>query len=131
MTLTTRAIMRGLSAAIVAGLAVSIWTSLGHAQAPQTYKFGLAMPLSGSQALYGSDQVKAAQWAVDDINAKGGVNGKKIEMIVLDTQADPQVAINAVNRLVSVEKVPVFITAWSSVVRAVAPIANDRHRQAR
>ena len=83
------------------------------------------MPLSGSQALYGSDQVKAAQWAVDDINAKGGVNGKKIEMIVLDTQADPQVAINAVNRLVSVEKVPVFITAWSSVVRAVAPIAND------
>ena len=60
MTLTTRAIMRALSAAIMAGLAVSIWTSLGHAQAPQTYKFGLAMPLSGSQALYGSDQVKAA-----------------------------------------------------------------------
>ncbi len=59
------------------------------------------------------------------INAKGGVNGKKLEMIVLDTQADPQVGINAVNRLVSVEKVPVFITAWSSVVRAVAPIAND------
>ena len=125
MTLTTRAIMRRLSVAIMAGLAVSVWTSLGHAQAPQTYKFGLAMPLSGSQALYGSDQVKAAQWAVDAINAKGGVNGKKIEMIVLDTQADPQVAINAVNRLVSVEKVPVFITAWSSVVRAVAPIAND------
>ena len=83
------------------------------------------MPLSGSQALYGSDQVKAAQWAVEDINAKGGINGKKLEMIMLDTQADPQVGINAVNRLVSVEKVPVFITAWSSVVRAVAPIAND------
>src|SRR5678815_1019348 len=95
------------------------------AQAPSTYKFGLAMPLSGSQALYGTDQVKAAQWAVDAINAKGGINGKKLEMITLDTQADPQVGINAVNRLVSVDKVPVFITAWSSVVRAVAPIAND------
>ena len=69
--------------------------------------------------------MKAAQWAVDAINAKGGINGKKLEMITLDTQADPQVGINAVNRLVSVEKVPVFITAWSSVVRAVAPIAND------
>jgi len=126
MTLTTRPTTRRGSVAIMAGLAVSVfWPSLSHAQTPQTYKFGLAMPLSGSQALYGSDQVKAAQWAVDDINAKGGVNGKKIEMIVLDTQADPQVAINAVNRLVSVEKVPVFITAWSSVVRAVAPIAND------
>ena len=96
-----------------------------HAQAPQSYKFGLAMPLSGSQALYGSDQVKAAQWAVDAINAKGGVNGKKLEMITLDTQADAQVGINAVTRLASVEKVPVFVTAWSSVVRATAPIAND------
>lgn len=109
-------------------LALSAATGLSHvaqAQAPQTYKFGLAMPLSGSQALYGSDQVKAAQWAVEAINATGGVNGKKLEMITLDTQADPQVGINAANRLVSVEKVPVFVTAWSSVVRAVAPIAND------
>jgi branched-chain amino acid transport system substrate-binding protein len=46
-------------------------------------------------------------------------------MIVLDTQADPQLGIQMTNRLVSVEKVPVFITAWSSVVKAVAPIAND------
>src|SRR6476661_6477075 len=114
------------TALLAGGAAMLLMTlSLSQAQAPQTYKFGLAMPLSGSQALYGSDQVKAAQWAVDAINAGGGVNGKKLEMIVLDTQADPQVAINAVNRLVSVEKVPVFITAWSSVVRAVAPIAND------
>src|SRR6476620_1315595 len=113
--------------ALLAGGAAMLLMTLTPtlAQTPATYKFGLAMPLSGSQALYGADQVKAAQWAVDAINAKGGVNGKKLEMITLDTQADPQVGINAVNRLVSVEKVPVFITAWSSVVRAVAPIAND------
>jgi branched-chain amino acid transport system substrate-binding protein len=104
---------------------LAVLSGSAFAQAPASYKFGLAMPLSGSQALYGSDQVKAAQWAVDDINAKGGINGKKFEMITLDTQADPQVGINAVTRMVSVEKVPVFITAWSSVVRAVAPIAND------
>jgi branched-chain amino acid transport system substrate-binding protein len=46
-------------------------------------------------------------------------------MIVLDTQADPQLGIQMVNRLASVEKVPVFVTAWSGVVKAVAPIAND------
>jgi branched-chain amino acid transport system substrate-binding protein len=90
----------------------------------QTLKFGLAMPMTGSQSAYGKDQVAAAQWAVDDINAKGGVQGRKLEMVVLDTQADPQVGINAVNRLISVEKVPAFITAWSAVVKAVAPIAN-------
>ena len=83
------------------------------------------MPLTGSQALYGQDQVKAAEWAVAEINKAGGINGKKLEMIVLDTQADPQLGIQMVNRLVSVEKVPVFVTAWSAVVKAVAPIAND------
>src|SRR4029450_3653156 len=115
-------------ATLLAGGAAVLFVTLAGAapaQAPATYKFGLAMPLSGSQALYGTDQVKAAEAAVAPLNATGGINGKKLEMIPLDTQADPQVGINAVNRLVSVEKVPVFITAWSSVVRAVAPIAND------
>jgi len=126
MTLRKKCINRRTTIlAAGAGLLLVALSGSVQAQAPTTYKFGLAMPLSGSQALYGADQVKAAQWAVDAINAKGGINGKKLEMITLDTQADPQVGINAVNRLVSVEKVPVFITAWSSVVRAVAPIAND------
>jgi branched-chain amino acid transport system substrate-binding protein len=121
LTLTRRQAAQAI-AALAAGVMIA---GPALAQAPASYKFGLAMPLSGSQALYGSDQVKAAQWAVEAINAKGGINGKKLEMIALDTQADPQVGINAVTRLVSVERVPVFITAWSSVVRAVAPIAND------
>jgi branched-chain amino acid transport system substrate-binding protein len=102
-------------------------TTSGLALAQQAaFKFGLAMPLTGGQALYGNDQVKAAQWAVEEINKAGGINGKKLEMIVLDTQADPQVGIQAVNRLINVDKTPVFITAWSGVVKAVAPIANDK-----
>jgi branched-chain amino acid transport system substrate-binding protein len=97
-----------------------------HAQAPtkEPLKFGLAMPLTGSQALFGADQVKAAQWAVQDINAKGGIDGHPLEMVLLDTQADPRLGINAVNRLINVDKVPVFATAWSAVVKAVAPVAN-------
>ena len=111
--------------AFVVGAAIIGAASVTSANAQDTLRFGLAMPLSGSQALYGQDQVKAAQWGVAEINAKGGMNGKKLEMIILDTRADAQAGIEAVNRLVSVEKVPVFITAWSSVVKAVAPVAND------
>jgi len=121
MKLSNRRRMFALSALIICG---ALSTNAALAQGKETLKFGLAMPLSGSQALYGADQVKAAQWAVADINAKGGVNGKQLEMIVLDTQADPQMGINAVKRLTSVDNVPVFITAWSAVVKAVAPIAN-------
>src|SRR5689334_25313703 len=112
-----------LSAAAV-GLAAAL-AMANPAAAQDAFKFGLAMPLTGSQALYGQDQVKAAEWAVAEINKAGGVNGKKLDMIVLDTQADPQLGIQMVNRLVSVEKVPAFVTAWSGVVKAVAPIAND------
>jgi branched-chain amino acid transport system substrate-binding protein len=121
MKLSNRRRMLALSALIMSG---ALSTNVALAQGKEALKFGLAMPLSGSQALYGADQVKAAQWAVADINAKGGVNGKQLEMIVVDTQADPQLGINAVKRLTSVDNVPVFITAWSSVVKAVAPIAN-------
>jgi branched-chain amino acid transport system substrate-binding protein len=115
-----RALMRGLAVAAVA----AAFGVAGPAAAQQTLKFGLAMPLTGSQSSYGKDQIKATEWAVADINAKGGVNGKKLEVIVLDTQADPTIGINAVNRLINVDKVPVFVTAWSAVVKAVAPIAN-------
>lgn len=104
---------------VLAGTAVSAWA------ADDKMRFGLAMPLTGGQATYGQDQVRAAQWSVEDINKAGGINGKQLEAIVLDTQADAQTGIQAVNRLVSVDKVPVFITAWSDVVKAVAPIAND------
>src|SRR6266853_218543 len=107
-----------------AALALACGTA-APAAAQDVLRFGLAMPLTGSQALYGQDQVKAAEWAVAEINKAGGVNGKKLEMIVLDTQGDPQLGIQMTNRLVSVEKVPVFVTAWSGVVKAVAPIAND------
>src|SRR5437764_13532995 len=92
-----------------AGIATMLTAALpAWAQDRSPLKFGLAMPLTGSQAAYGKDQVTAAQWAVESVNGKGGIQGRKLEMIVLDTQADAQVGINAVNRLISVEKVPVF-----------------------
>src|ERR1700754_4701812 len=85
----------------------------GTAHADDTpLRFGLALPMSGSQALYGTDQVKAAALAVEDINKKGGVNGRKLQMITLDTQADPQLGINAANRFVGVEKGPVYAVGW-------------------
>ncbi|MBV9785199.1 MAG: ABC transporter substrate-binding protein [Acidisphaera sp.] len=117
--LTRRAALGGLGMIGVGGLA------RGARAEQEPLRFGLAMPLTGGQATYGQDQVRAAQWGLDAVNAADGVNGRKLAAIVLDTQADAQTGIQAVNRLVSVEKVPVFVTAWSEVVKAVAPIAND------
>ena len=111
--------------ALVAGTLAASLGVAGAAHAEEPLRFGMAMPLSGGQATYGQDQVKAAEWAVAEINAKGGVAGRKLEMIVLDTRADPQAGIQAANRLISVDKVPAFVSAWSAVVKAIAPVAND------
>lgn len=107
-----------------AAMAATAGVRAQNPAAKQSLKLGLAMPMSGSQALFGADQAKAAQWAVQDINAKGGVDGHPLELVLLDTQADPRLGINAVNRLINVDNVPLFVTAWSAVVKAVAPIAN-------
>lgn len=117
-------VRRGVLRAGVALALCSAAAMAGQAMAAEPLPFGLALPLSGPQALFGADQAKAAQWAVDDINAKGGVNGHPLKMVLLDTQADPRLGINAVNRMINVDKVPVFGTAWSAVVKSVAPIAN-------
>jgi branched-chain amino acid transport system substrate-binding protein len=87
-------------------------------------KFGVADPLTGPSATFGFDQMQAVRWAVEDINAKGGVHGRKLEAVIVDHQAKPETGIAVVNRLINIDKVPVFITAFSNVVKAVAPIAN-------
>ena len=106
----------------LAALAVS--TGRARAQQKEPFRFGALMPTTGPEAGYGLDFVKTYEMAVKDINDKGGVNGHPLEMLVLDTQAKPEIAINAANKLIDVDKVPLIITAWSSVVKAAAPVGN-------
>ena len=124
--MTTRSALRrrliGASALLFSALAGLSGTAF--AQAKEAFTFGVALPTTGSAAPFGLDQVQALEWAIADINAKGGAGGRKLRAVVLDSQARPQVGIDVVTRLISVEKVPLAITAFSSVVAAVAPIVN-------
>ncbi len=95
-----------------------------RAQSKDPIKLGTAMPLTGSQAGYGADFITGMRMAAKDVNDKGGIAGRPVEILALDTQADPQLGINAVNRFITVEKLPMFFIAWSAVVKAVAPVAN-------
>ena len=98
--------------------------SIVRAQAKEPIRLGTAMPLTGSQAGYGADFVVGMRMAAKDITDAGGIAGRPVEILALDTQADPQLGINAVNRFIGVEKLPMFFIAWSPVVKAVAPVAN-------
>ncbi len=121
--MTTKLLLprRQLLAASAATLAMP---AIARAQSRDPIKLGTAMPLTGSQAGYGADFITGMRMAAKDVNDAGGIAGRPVEILALDTQADPQLGINAVNRFITVEKLPMFFIAWSAVVKAVAPVAN-------
>jgi branched-chain amino acid transport system substrate-binding protein len=81
--------------------------------------------LTGLAQIFGTQQKNGAQLAVDEINAAGGVKGRKIELKVLDEASTKDQAINAVQKLVSDPKTMVVMgPTLSGDGQAVAPIAN-------
>jgi ABC-type branched-subunit amino acid transport system substrate-binding protein len=86
-------------------------------------KIGAILPLTGSGASYGVWMKGGAEMAAEEINAAGGIAGRKLEVIYEDHAADASKAVNAMRRLVEVEKVPFSLTSYSAPTLAVQPIA--------
>ncbi len=76
--------------------------------AADVIKIGLAGPHTGDLAAYGVPSKEAAEMVVADVNAKGGINGKKIELVIVDDQCKPEIATNVATKLIS-EAVPIVI----------------------
>ena len=89
---------------------------LGSASAADTIKVGIVLPLTGKLAKFGEIENKSFLMAVDEINAAGGVNGKKIELIIEDTTGKPDVGRSAIEKLITQDKVPVIGGGYSSSV---------------
>jgi branched-chain amino acid transport system substrate-binding protein len=75
-------------------------TLSGLTLAADTIKLGVAGPHSGDLASYGIPTIRAAELVVKEINAKGGVLGKQVELIVEDDVCKPEVATNTATKLV-------------------------------
>ncbi len=87
---------------------------------------GCLQDISGATSTLGAMVTAGAQWAVDEINAKGGVDGKTIRMITYDTKANVDEAINAFNRAVTVDKVSAIIgPPVANIALAIAPISEQ------
>lgn len=80
----------------------------GSAASGDTIKVGLLGPYTGDLAVYGLAVKNGATLYFDKVNAEGGINGKKIELISYDNKGDDAEAINAFNREVD-EGITAFI----------------------
>ena len=91
--------------------------------AAQDIKFGANLPMSGPNAEYGELFSSAAAIAVEHANADKMLS-KKLVMVIEDSQATPQQGVVAMNKLVSVEKVPYVLSAFTGVSKAIAPVGD-------
>ena len=89
-------------------------------------RIGALLALTGSGANYGKSLQQGIEMAKDQINAEGGVNGHPLEIVYEDSQSDAKTGVSAFNKLATVDRVPLVIGSISSVILAIAPIADQR-----
>jgi len=96
------------------------------AEAQKPIKVGFPMILSGAGALYGEPALKGAQMFVEEINAKGGVLGRKLELLPRDTKGNADEAVRVSRELILKENVDFLVgTLTSAEGPAVSVVAKD------
>ena len=109
-----------ISSVCILGLAWSV------ASASDTVKVGVVLPLTGSQAKFGEIEKKSFDLALEEINAAGGINGKKLELVMEDDTGRPEVGRSVVEKLISKDKVVMIGGGYSSsVTYAVAGVCQQ------
>ena len=112
-----------LLAGVLAGCSGAKESSSGGGN---TIKLGVNLELSGGVASYGESLSSGVKLAVDEINKKGGIDGKKIELVEVDNKSEAAEATNGAIKLTSQDKVAAIIgAATSGDTVAQAEIANS------
>src|SRR6266436_513542 len=119
--LRERATLRRLVVAALAAACLAL-----PAQAQETIKLGLVAAMSGQSAKSGEAIVRGLSLAIDEINAKGGLLGQKLELVVRDDESNPAKGVVAARELVQREKVTAFFGGLDTPVSmAIVPFANQ------
>ncbi len=111
-TISRRTALAGLSA----GAALLAMPRLGRA-ADETIRIGFPTPLTGPFAAEARDQVKCAELAVKLVNDKGGIGGRKVELLVRDDKLNAGEAATRTLELIEKDKVHAVVGALSSAVQ--------------
>ncbi|WP_175783152.1 ABC transporter substrate-binding protein [Burkholderia anthina] len=95
-------------------VAATVLLMSAGASLAQTVSLGAVLPLTGASASVGDDQRRGIELAVEQVNARNGVLGRKLQVMVEDSGGVAATALGAARKLVSVNKVPVVIGEFSS-----------------
>jgi branched-chain amino acid transport system substrate-binding protein len=91
------------------------------------FKIGVITSLTGSNAAFGQAHKNGYTIALEEINAKGGLLGKQVELDYYDDQSRPDQAVQGVSKLVDQDRVPIVLGAYSSEsTRAIVPVVTQK-----
>jgi branched-chain amino acid transport system substrate-binding protein len=114
---------RALAAGLALAAAPAILRSGARAQASGPVRISGLVSLTGSGGAFGPNSRLAHQAVVDEVNAAGGILGRKIEYLAEDDQTNPEAGVRAARKLIDVDKVSAIMSVWaSSVGTAVLPL---------
>jgi len=125
---TRRAVLKGLAGAAGAALVTGFPFVNRLARGEQPIKVGVVVPQTGPMALEAQEMLAATQIAIEDINADGGVLGRKVETVIRDSEFKPEVAKRKATELVEVEKAAFLVGAivgFEGIAMAEVGCKND------
>jgi len=115
---------------------LKIWLSAGltavafalSAQAQQPLKIGFGMSLTGPLAGNGKAALISMQIWAEDVNARGGLFGRKVELVYYDDQTNPSTVPSIYNKLLDVDKVDLVVSGYgTNVIAPAMPIMMQRN----
>ena len=116
------------SLAVAAAIATGTLTYVTFAQAADTIKVGVLHSLSGTMAISESVLKDTVLMTIDEINANGGVLGKKLEPVVVDPASNWPLFAEKAKQLIDQDKVAVVFGCWTSVSRkSVLPVFEEKN----
>lgn len=117
----------GIVIAIIIIVAVGVWYGISKKPAEgEPIKIGYLFPLTGNAADIGKSNKTAVEIAVEEINQKGGIKGKPLQLVIEDSVGcDAKIAATAMQKLVNIDKVVAVYSGCSNVALATHPIAEE------
>jgi urea transport system substrate-binding protein len=118
-----RLVMKAAAAAVASAW---MFSAAGVASAADTIKIGVLHSLSGTMAISETALKNTALMTIDEINAKGGVLGKKLEAVIVDPASNWPLFAEKARQLITQDKVAVVFGCWTSVSRkSVLPVFEE------
>ena len=118
----------GASTALAAG-SLAAPAIIRSAAAADPIRVGVISPLTGAWTVYGKAHSAGFQMAVDEINEKGGVLGRPLEVVIGDSKTEPRIVVEQANRLIRQERVDFLAGTFSSAERnAAGPVVTSANK---